>query len=70
MQRIGDIVLSKAAKNAKYIAPSIQQEILKIIADLVRSKICDEIGDAKFCILVDEAIDESHKAQMAIVYDM
>ncbi|XP_073119737.1 uncharacterized protein [Henckelia pumila] len=66
-KEIGDIVLSKAAKNAKYIAPSIQQEILKIIADLVRSKIRDEIEDAKFCILVDEATDESHKTQMALV---
>ncbi|XP_073151973.1 uncharacterized protein [Henckelia pumila] len=66
-KEIGDIVLSKAAKNSKYIAPSIQQEILKIISDLVRSKIRDEIGDAKFCILVDEATDESHKTQMALV---
>lgn len=62
-----DIILDKEAKNAKYTSPSIQQEILKIIADLVRSKIRDEVGDAKFCILVDEAVDESHKSQMAIV---
>ncbi|XP_073032478.1 uncharacterized protein [Primulina eburnea] len=66
-KEIGDIILDKASKNAKYTSPSIQQEILKIIADLVRSKIRDEVGDAKFCILVDEATDESHRSQMAIV---
>ncbi|XP_042460160.1 zinc finger MYM-type protein 1-like [Zingiber officinale] len=66
-KEIGDIILDRAAKNAKYISPSIQQEILKIIADLMRIKIRDEVGDAKFCILVDEAVDESHRSQMAIV---
>lgn len=66
-KEIGDIILDKAAKNAKYTSPSIQQEILKIIADLVRSKIRVEVEDAKFCILVDEAVDESHKSQMDIV---
>ena len=25
------------------------------------------MGDAKFCIIVDEALDESHKEQMAII---
>ena len=33
----------------------------------VRKKICKEVRDAKFCILVDEAKDESNKEQMAIV---
>ncbi|XP_073298470.1 uncharacterized protein [Primulina huaijiensis] len=66
-KEIGDIILDKASKNAKYTSPSIQQEILKIIADLLRSKIRDEVRDAKFCILVDEAVDESHRSQMAIV---
>lgn len=53
-KEIGDVVLSKVAKNAKYITPPIQQKILKII--FVRSKIRDEIWDSKFCILVDEAM--------------
>ncbi|XP_042380223.1 zinc finger MYM-type protein 1-like [Zingiber officinale] len=59
--------LEKASKNAKYTSPEIQREILKIIADIVRDKIRAEIGEAKFCILVDEAIDESSKEQMAII---
>ncbi|XP_075494790.1 uncharacterized protein LOC142532360 [Primulina tabacum] len=60
-KEIGGIILDKSSKKAKYASPSIQQEILTIIADLVRSKIRDEVGDAKFCILVDKAIDESRQ---------
>ncbi|CAM8941219.1 unnamed protein product [Rhodiola kirilowii] len=48
-------------------APSIQKEILDIIATKIRNKIRQEIGDAKFCILVDESLDVSHKEQMAII---
>jgi hypothetical protein len=33
----------------------------------VKEVIRDEIGDAKFCLIVDEAHDESMKEQMAIV---
>ena len=64
---IDDVVLEKAPKNAKYTSPMIQKEILHIMANKVRNKIREEIGDAKFCILVDEAKDTSNKEQMAIV---
>ncbi|XP_073057656.1 uncharacterized protein [Primulina eburnea] len=64
---IGDIVLEKAPKNAKYTSPDIQKDVLNIISNQVRAKIRKEIGDAKFCILVDEARDASNKEQMAIV---
>ncbi|XP_052199556.1 uncharacterized protein LOC127806362 [Diospyros lotus] len=66
-KEIDDVVLENATKNAKYTSPGIQKEILKIIADCVRHKIREEIGDAKFCILVDEVVDESHNEQMAII---
>jgi hypothetical protein len=33
----------------------------------VNEVICDEIGDVKFCLIVDKACDESMKEQMAIV---
>ncbi|XP_073295896.1 uncharacterized protein [Primulina huaijiensis] len=62
-----DSILEKTAKNAKYTSVEIQREILKIIAGIVRDKIREEIGESKFCILVDEAIDESNKEQMAII---
>ena len=64
---IAEVVLHNAAQNAKYTSPKIQQELLKILADSVRDKIRAEIGDTKFCILVDEAVDESNKEQMAII---
>ena len=34
----------------------------------MQQKIQEEIGDAKFCILVDEALDEFHKEQMTIIF--
>ena len=64
---INDIVLEKASGNAKYTSPMIQKDILHILATKVREKICEEIGNAKFCILVDEAKDASNKEHMAIV---
>ena len=33
----------------------------------MRKKICKDIGDSKFCIIVDEAWDESKREQMTIV---
>ncbi|XP_052309185.1 uncharacterized protein LOC18099636 [Populus trichocarpa] len=64
---IDDVVLEKALKNAKYTSPTIQKEILHILANKMRKKICEQVRDAKFCILVDEAKDASNKEQMAIV---
>ena len=64
---INDIVLEKARGNAKYTSPMIQKDILHILATKVKEKICEEVGNAKFCILVDEAKDASNKEHMAIV---
>ncbi|KAK9284489.1 hypothetical protein L1049_023662 [Liquidambar formosana] len=64
---IDDVVLEKAPKNAKYTSLMIQKEILHIFANKMRNKIRDEVKDAKFSILVDEAKDESNREQMAIV---
>ena len=40
---------------------------MHILASKVRNAIHEEIGDAKFCILVDEARDELKREQMAII---
>ncbi|KAL7111560.1 hypothetical protein ACP275_05G096600 [Erythranthe tilingii] len=64
--KVASTVLEKAPP-AKYIYPKIQKEILHITASKVRKKIREDIGDSKFCILVDEARDESKKEQMALV---
>jgi hypothetical protein len=60
-------VIAKAPKNASYTSPTIQKEILHIFLTKVKEVIRDEIGDAKFCIIVDEAHNESMKEQIAIV---
>ncbi|XP_059658399.1 uncharacterized protein LOC132304681 [Cornus florida] len=64
---VARIVLENAPKNAKYTSPQIQKEILHIVSRKVRSKIREDNGDAKFCILVDEARDEFKREQMALV---
>ncbi|KAM5586362.1 zinc finger MYM-type protein 1, partial [Rosa sericea] len=60
-------VFQNAPGNAKYISPLIQKQILNILGNKVRIKIREEVGDAKFCILVDEAVDVSNREQMAII---
>ncbi|CAI0531958.1 unnamed protein product [Linum tenue] len=61
--QINSVVLRNALGNAKYTSPSIQKEILGIIANRVRCKIREEIGDSCVSILVDEAGRE----QMSII---
>ncbi|CAL9002797.1 unnamed protein product [Prunus brigantina] len=61
------VVLDKAPQNAQYISNDIQKQILHIFATKVRKTICRELGMNKFCILVDESLDESGKEQMAII---
>ncbi|XP_022685264.1 zinc finger MYM-type protein 1-like [Setaria italica] len=64
---VNEVVLKNAPKNAKYTSPDVQKEILSILARKVQKSIREEIGNSKFCIMVDEARDESKKEQMAIV---
>ena len=46
------------------MSPTIQKEILHIFASKVRNVIREKIGNAKFCVLVDEAWDELKRKQM------
>ena len=50
-----------------FTPPNIQKEILHVFSTTVKKIIREEIGEVKFCIIVDEARDESNKEQMAIV---
>ncbi|XWS59289.1 hypothetical protein CRYUN_Cryun08bG0108800 [Craigia yunnanensis] len=56
---IDEVILENAPKNAQYIAPENQKEILHIIANRVRQMTYEEVGDGCFCILIDEAHDIS-----------
>ena len=60
-------VLDKAPRNASYTSPTTQKQILHVLANKVRNSIREEIGDAKYCIIVDEARDESKREQMSLV---
>ncbi|CAN1852250.1 Zinc finger MYM-type protein 1 [Linum perenne] len=64
---IKNVVLDKAPGNAKYTSPNIQKEILAIIANIVRGRIRDEIGNSCYSILVDEAVDQAGREQMSII---
>ena len=66
-QEIVGIVLENSPQNAKYTSHRIQKKLLNILANRIRAKIRDEVREAKFCILVDEAVDESNKEQMTII---
>jgi hypothetical protein len=57
------VVLENAPGNAKYTSPEVQIELLSIYARKVQQSIREEIGNSKFCIMVDEARDESKKSR-------
>ncbi|KAA3469632.1 General transcription factor 2-related zinc finger protein [Gossypium australe] len=65
--KVSKVILDNAPRNAKYTYHMIQKEILHILANKVCHKICEDIADSKFCIIIDEARDESRREQMAIV---
>ncbi|OIV97197.1 hypothetical protein TanjilG_28948 [Lupinus angustifolius] len=64
---LAKVVLENAPYNSKYTSHIIQKEIMHIMSSKVRRYIRDEIGDSKFCIVIDESCDESQREQMAIV---
>ena len=59
--------IEKAPKNASYESPKIQKEILHVFSNKVKKVIHEEMDNVKFCLIVDEACDDSMKEQMAIV---
>ena len=61
-------IIEKAPKNATYTSPSIQKEILHVFLVKMKKAIREEIDDAKFCIMVNEARDESMKEQITVVF--
>ncbi|XP_052203196.1 uncharacterized protein LOC127808670 [Diospyros lotus] len=64
---VDKVILDNAPKNAQYIAPNIQKDILHIMANRVRQMIREDVGDERFCIFMDEAKDESNREQLAII---
>ncbi|PWZ07567.1 hypothetical protein Zm00014a_040913 [Zea mays] len=65
-KEVKGVVLQNAPRNAKYTSSDVQKEILSIVARKVQKLIREEIGTSKFCIMVDEARDESKKEKMGL----
>ncbi|CAN1242132.1 Zinc finger MYM-type protein 1 [Linum perenne] len=61
------VVLKNAHGNAKYTSPLIQKELLAIMVNRVRCARREEVGDASFSILVDEAQDAVGREQLVII---
>ncbi|XP_073016513.1 uncharacterized protein [Primulina eburnea] len=59
--------IHKAPKNDKYTCDDIQKQILHMFLVRVKNLIREEIADSKYCIVIDEARDESKREQMSIV---
>ncbi|XP_061366649.1 uncharacterized protein LOC133309826 [Gastrolobium bilobum] len=66
-QEVAAVVLEKTPQNASYSSPQIQKEILHVFSQKIKNTIQEEISNAKFCLIVDEASDVSRKEHMAIV---
>ncbi|XP_025693094.1 uncharacterized protein [Arachis hypogaea] len=66
-QNVNNVVLENTPGNAQYISPGVQKDILHNFARKVPATIREEIGDSKFCIIIDEARDESKREQMSVV---
>lgn len=57
----------KCQKNASYISPEIQNEIIEISAHIVQEKIVKTVNESEhFSILADETMDVSSKEQLTL----
>ena len=55
------------AKNTKYISPTIQNEIIDIIAyDFLQAKLIKEIKDAKFFSILADEVENHHVEHLPI----
>ncbi|XP_058736029.1 uncharacterized protein LOC131608117 [Vicia villosa] len=68
----GDDELAKVvSENSPYLSKctsfQFQKEVLRILSGKVKKYIREEIGDSKFCVVLDGVCDKSYDEQMAIV---
>ena len=61
--------LQKAGKNATYLSPDIQNQLICAMADKVLENILVEVKEAKFfcSILVHETPDAAHQEQITFI---
>lgn len=70
--RAGDVALKQhlksCARNATYVSPQIQNELINCCGDFITDSIISEVKEAKFfSVICDEACDTSTKEQMSLV---
>jgi hypothetical protein len=51
---VAKVVLENAPQNEKYTSHYVQKDILHVLSKRVQDVIREEIGDSKFCIIIDE----------------
>ncbi|KAI5351536.1 hypothetical protein L3X38_004427 [Prunus dulcis] len=66
-EKVRAIVFENAPKNLKYIAPTIQKDLINSCAAETIDLIISDMDDAFFSILVDESRDVSIREQMAVL---
>ncbi|XP_034204391.1 zinc finger MYM-type protein 1-like [Prunus dulcis] len=66
-EKVRAVVFENAPKNLKYIAPTIQKDLINSCAAETIDLIISDMDDAFFSILVDESRDVSIREQMAVV---
>ncbi|XP_039036834.1 uncharacterized protein LOC120173843 [Hibiscus syriacus] len=54
---VENVVLENSPKNSSYTSPEIQKEILHILEEKIKRAIHEEIGEEKFCVIIDEVED-------------
>lgn len=60
--------LSKAPKNALYTSKNIQNDLIALIGNKIRSDILNEVRNAKFySIIADEVTDTANKEELSLV---
>ena len=60
-KQVNAIVLGNTPQNDKYTSHQIQTKILHVFVINIKSLICHKINDAKSCLIIDKARDESKK---------
>nr|KYP45771.1 hypothetical protein KK1_032698 [Cajanus cajan] len=65
---VAKVVLENAPYNSKYTSYKIQKEILNILSSKVKNHIREEVGDSKFCIIIDEAHDLATTKKSKVYY--
>ncbi|KAI4334700.1 hypothetical protein L6164_013414 [Bauhinia variegata] len=60
-KEVSEVVLKNASQNARHNLPTIQKEIVHVFVRKVQNIIRETISYANFCLIVDEAHNESRR---------